>query len=80
MLKEVIKTTNDTMALSSTNTVLIGDVKFSESVSKISSDGEFKVRTAETFLFELSELMKEYGVAKLDVCFDPYVYANEVNK
>jgi hypothetical protein len=67
------------MAGNHTSSLLVGDIRWSETRNKLSESGEEKVyRTAEEFLFELSGLMKEYGVVKIDVCVDAYAYAEHL--
>ena len=49
---------------------LVGDVRYSKSAKMIYESGSTK--SAANFLEELQKLMEEYGVVKIDVCFDHF--------
>lgn len=54
---------------------IVGDVRY----SSIENEDKNPLRSAETFLFELSELMQQYNVVKIDVSFDAFKYAQTTN-
>lgn len=60
------------------NSLIVGDIKFSPlAQNKYEADP----KRMETFIFELSELMREYQVVKIDACLDAFAYVkSEMDK
>ena len=49
--------------------IISGDIRYSELAKELYSDS---TKNHKIFLIALQELMKKYGVIKIDVCFDVF--------
>lgn len=49
---------------------LSGDVRFTENATEIFRESD----NHKDFLYKLQDLMKEFGVVKIDVSIDPYLF------